>query len=102
MKAVFFDVDGTLTSTKSGQAFKQYPEDVLVFPGVEAGLAFHKSQGYQLIAVSNQGGVAARHKTMDEASPRCNTHSSYFLCCNQFIFVQTFKEMFYIKFPLRI
>ncbi|WP_414589502.1 HAD-IIIA family hydrolase [Scytonema sp. PCC 10023] len=63
--AVFLDVDGTLTGTKSREPFKQHPHDVEVMPGVAEALNFHKKQGYRLIAVSNQGGVP-QYKSLQE------------------------------------
>lgn len=63
--AVFLDVDGILTGTKSRQPFKQNPHDVEVMPGVVEALNFHKKQGYRLIGVSNQGGVP-QYKSLPE------------------------------------
>ncbi|RUS93795.1 hypothetical protein DSM106972_095540 [Dulcicalothrix desertica PCC 7102] len=59
MKVIFFDVDGTLTETQSGATFKENPEDIKVMDGVTKGLDFHRSKGYVMIGISNQGGCAA-------------------------------------------
>lgn len=59
MKVVFFDIDGTLTETISGALSKQNPNDIKVMDGVIKGLDFHKSKGYTLIGISNQGVCAA-------------------------------------------
>lgn len=59
MKVIFFDIDGTLTETRSGANFKQNPNDIKVMDGVIKGLDFHKSKGYTLIGISNQGVCAA-------------------------------------------
>lgn len=37
-KAVFFNIDGTLTGTVSGEKFKQSSNDIKVLEGVEKGL----------------------------------------------------------------
>jgi D-glycero-D-manno-heptose 1,7-bisphosphate phosphatase len=65
MKAILFDVDGTLTETLSGATFKQNPTDVKIIEGVEKGLKHFKA--YKKIGISNQGGVAATHKSIEEA-----------------------------------
>jgi D-glycero-D-manno-heptose 1,7-bisphosphate phosphatase len=67
MKLIILDKDGTLTAPKSGNPFVQYPEDQILLPGVLAGLRHYSSQGHKLAIASNQGGVAAGHKTLRDA-----------------------------------
>ena len=64
---LILDKDGTLTKPASGQKFIQTPQDQQVLPGVEEALGHYQSQGCVCVIASNQGGVAAGHKTIDEA-----------------------------------
>lgn len=66
MKTIFFDIDGTLTTTISGEIFKQHPEDVKVLPGIKEAIAHYKALRWQFIGTSNQGGVAAGFKSIDD------------------------------------
>lgn len=65
MKTIFFDIDGTLTETLSGNTFKQHPKDVKIIPGVVEGLNYFYD--YFKVGISNQGGVASGHKTLSDA-----------------------------------
>lgn len=61
------DKDGTLTDTVSGHQFPQSPTDQLLLPGVANRIAELKEMGATIVIASNQGGVAAGHKTLDDA-----------------------------------
>ncbi len=63
-KILFVDIDGTLTETISGHAFKQHPQDVKVIEGVQSAIAYFISKGWMVIGVSNQGGIAKGFKTL--------------------------------------
>ncbi len=67
MKLAIFDKDGTLTTPKSGEKFVQHPEDQMLLPGVAEGISAMAADGWAMAIASNQGGVAAGHKTLDEA-----------------------------------
>lgn len=67
MKLAIFDKDGTLTTTKSGAKFVQHPEDQVLLPGVAEGIAALAADGWAIAITSNQGGVAAGHKTIQGA-----------------------------------
>lgn len=69
---IFFDIDGTLTETISGETFGQHPRDFKVIEGV--GRAFKTIDSTWLdvedddpiyIGISNQGGVEKGHKTLE-------------------------------------
>lgn len=75
-RAIFLDIDGTLTGTISGQTFKQHPHDISVLPGVEKALQYYQSQSpkWVFIGVSNQGGCSSvnpktgkTYKTVEDA-----------------------------------
>jgi HAD superfamily hydrolase (TIGR01662 family) len=66
-KAVIFDYDGTLRKTKSGAEFPVDPSDIEILPGRIEKLQDLKSQGYILLGVSNQSGVAKGQLTYETA-----------------------------------
>src|SRR5436190_398850 len=60
-RAVFLDRDGTLIEEKN---YLHRPEDVVVFPGVAAGLKRLQDGGCKLFIVSNQSGIGRGFFTM--------------------------------------
>ena len=64
MKLLLVDIDGTVTTTVSGETFKQHPHDVKVIEGVVEALSFYQQQDWLILGVSNQGGVAAGKKSV--------------------------------------
>lgn len=68
-RAIFLDVDGTLTGAISGEIFKKHSADIAVLPGVKEGIEFFSAQNppWLFIGISNQGGVSAGHKSIDDA-----------------------------------
>lgn len=67
MKLAIIDKDGTLTETVSGATFVQSPTDQKLIAGVQQAIAKLVAEGYTLAIASNQGGVAAGHKTLEDA-----------------------------------
>lgn len=67
MNLLLVDKDGTLIKTKSGETFVNKPWDQEPLPGVKEALKFHKSQGWKIIVVSNQAGVAREYKSLESA-----------------------------------
>jgi D-glycero-D-manno-heptose 1,7-bisphosphate phosphatase len=68
MKLAVLDKDGTLVLPKSGNTFVQNPTDQILMVGVVEGCQRLIDAGYVLAIASNQGGVSAGHKTLDEAN----------------------------------
>jgi D-glycero-D-manno-heptose 1,7-bisphosphate phosphatase len=66
-KIIFFDLDGTLRQTKSGKTFINEPEDQQPIEGTQKALTYYQEKGFLLIGITNQGGVAAGHKSMQSA-----------------------------------
>jgi len=64
-KAVFFDRDGTLNNNQDNYYIWK-PEDFKLNPGVIETLSELKKQGYLLIVITNQGGVAKEAYSLDE------------------------------------
>ena len=67
MKLLICDKDGTLVRTKSGQTFVQHPEDQELIEGVADAIARYVANGWAIAIASNQGGVAAGFKTLEDA-----------------------------------
>lgn len=67
MELFIFDKDGTLTETVSRQTFVQHPKDQKLILGVEERVKNLINNGVEIAIASNQGGVAARHKTLQDA-----------------------------------
>lgn len=65
MKILFLDLDGTIRCPKSQSKFINSPQDQEPIPGAKEAIANYASQGYLIIGITNQGGVAANHKSMD-------------------------------------
>ena len=66
-KALILDYDGTLRKTKSGAEYPVDPADIEVLPGRTEKLKEYAAQGYRLLGVSNQSGVAKGLLTMETA-----------------------------------
>jgi D-glycero-D-manno-heptose 1,7-bisphosphate phosphatase len=66
-KIIFFDLDGTLRQTKSGKTFINEPEDQQPIEGTHKALSYYQEKGFLLIGITNQGGVAAAHKSLQSA-----------------------------------
>lgn len=63
---VIFDKDGTLTTTVSGERFVQHPEDQKLRDGLYQRLEGLANDGVKIAIATNQGGVAAGHKSMGD------------------------------------
>lgn len=66
-KLLLLDKDGTLISPKSGAKFVNSPWDQAAIPGVQEAIDAYVSADWKPVIISNQGGVAAGHKTLEEA-----------------------------------
>ncbi|MEO1208266.1 MAG: HAD hydrolase-like protein [Cyanobacteria bacterium J06638_20] len=65
-RILLLDNDGTLIKPKSGDEFVQHPEDQVLIDGAAESIARYRSEGWLMGIVSNQGGVAAGHKTLSD------------------------------------
>jgi histidinol-phosphate phosphatase family protein len=69
-RAVLLDLDGTLRRTRSGAPFPRTPDDVELLPGRRERLQALHADGWLLLGVSNQSGVA-RGELTREAAEAC-------------------------------
>lgn len=67
MKILFVDCDGTIRESASGGKFINRPEDQRILEGVPEAIAHYQQKGWEIIGITNQGGVAAGHKSLEEA-----------------------------------
>lgn len=67
-KAAIFDYDGTLRETISGSIYPKSVDDIRILPGRIEKLNKLKSDGYILLGVSNQSGVAKGDLTFEDAT----------------------------------
>lgn len=63
-KVLFLDLDGTVRKTKSGVTFINNPYDQELISGVEEVIALYYD--WTIVGVTNQGGVEARKKTLED------------------------------------
>jgi D-glycero-D-manno-heptose 1,7-bisphosphate phosphatase len=66
-KIIFFDLDGTLRETISGKTFINEPQDQKAIEGTQKALSYYQKKGFVMIGITNQGGVAAGHKSLQSA-----------------------------------
>lgn len=67
MKLLLLDLDGTVRHTKSGATFINDPTDQEVIPEAAKAIARYLSNGWIPIGITNQGGVAAGKKSLEDA-----------------------------------
>lgn len=65
MKLLLLDLDGTVRESKSGATFINKPDDQKLIQGVEDAIAHYKD--WTVVGITNQGGVAAGHKSLEDA-----------------------------------
>jgi len=65
-KILFCDLDGTLRTTLSGETFAKHPRDYKIIPGTASKLNQLITKGWKIHGISNQGGVNAGHKSIED------------------------------------
>lgn len=66
-KLLLLDLDGTLREPLRGTQFTQHPRDQQIIAGADRAISHYHERGWLAIGISNQGGVAAGHKSLDSA-----------------------------------
>ncbi len=65
-KALVLDLDRTIRYSKSGTPFIKGPKDVAIYSDVEPILRRYRDEGWLIFGLTNQGGVAFGHKTVED------------------------------------
>ncbi len=86
MKLLFLDCDGTIREPASGERFIQYPKDQRIISGADKAIKYYRQHHWTIIGVTNQGGVAAGFKTLEDA------------IAEQQYTLEILREMFWICF----
>lgn len=66
-KLLMVDLDGTVRETASGKTFIEEPHDQKIIEGADKALSHYHSKGWVIVGITNQGGVAAGHKSLGAA-----------------------------------
>ncbi len=66
MKLLMLDLDGTVRKPLSGDRFIQHPTDQCIIEGADRAIAYYHREGYVIVGISNQEGVAAGHKSLSD------------------------------------
>jgi HAD superfamily hydrolase (TIGR01662 family) len=74
-RAVIFDYDDTLRTTEGQFKFPTDPTEIRIMPGRTEKLKALEKEGYQLLGVSNQSGIARKQTTVDEVDT-CFYHTN--------------------------
>jgi D-glycero-D-manno-heptose 1,7-bisphosphate phosphatase len=64
-KILFVGCDGTIRRPKSGGVFIESPDDQEIIPGADKAINHAVSEGFMVIGITNQGGVAAGKKSLE-------------------------------------
>lgn len=66
-RLLLVDCDGTIREPMSGKIFIENPFDQKIIEGADTALSWYQDKGWEIVGVSNQGGVAAGHKSLEDA-----------------------------------
>lgn len=64
-KLLMVDCDGTIREPLSEAKFIQHPHDQKIIKGADRAIADYHAQSYNIVGISNQGGVAAGYKSLE-------------------------------------
>lgn len=65
-KLLLTDCDGTLRESASGEKFIHNPRDQQIINGADKAIAYYHFKGWLIIGISNQAGVNAGHKSLED------------------------------------
>lgn len=66
-KLLLLDCDGTIREPLSGAKFISHPRDQKIIPGADKAISHYYSKGWSIVGITNQGGVAAGFKSLEDA-----------------------------------
>lgn len=67
MKILLTDLDGTIRKPKSAEKFINDPDDQEIIKHADEALTHYHNNGWLIIGITNQGGIEAGHKTLEDA-----------------------------------
>lgn len=65
-KLLLIDLDGTIREPESGEKFIQHPLDQRIISGADKGVAHAHKEGWVIVGISNQAGVQAGYKNLED------------------------------------
>ena len=66
-KLLLVDCDGTIREPLSGAKFISHPRDQRIMAGADKAIAHYHKQGWTIVGISNQAGIAAGYKSIEDA-----------------------------------
>lgn len=66
-KLLLLDLDNTIREPLSGAKFISHPRDQRIMAGADKAIAHYDQKGWVVVGITNQGGVAAAHKQLEDA-----------------------------------
>lgn len=72
-KILCLDLDGTVRRSKSGKTFIEGPDDIEIIPGMKELIWKAYKEGWYVVGISNQAGIAHGLKTSDGVIDEMNT-----------------------------
>lgn len=66
MKLLLLDCDGTIRQPLSNSKFIQSPLDQQIIEGADKAIAYYSPGEWTILGITNQGGVAAGHKSLSD------------------------------------
>lgn len=95
MKIFFFDLDGTLRETRSGETFINDPADQKPIAGAQEAVSYYASKDFLCIGITNQGGVAAGKKSLESAIEEQRVTLGLFPELSEIFFCHTWGDSCY-------
>lgn len=65
-KLLLVDLDNTIRQPLSDNKFISHPQDQQIIPDAAKAIAHYHEQGWAIVGITNQGGVAAGHKSLED------------------------------------
>lgn len=66
-KLLLVDLDNTIREPLSGAKFISHPKDQRIIAGADKALAHYDKQGWTIVGISNQAGIASGYKSLEDA-----------------------------------
>jgi len=80
-RLLLVDLDGTIREPLSGGQFIQHPQDQRIIKGADKAIAHYHKEGWVIVGITNQGGVAAGFKQLSDAIAFIRVHPRTISAC---------------------